>query len=589
MSIKFEQARQARILNLLIQAPTPLTSQYLATYFNISQRLIRYDIQILKEKISLYPCHIISIRGTGYKIEGDISELQKEMKKELGELYYYDHIDTKDKFIREQLILRYLLIKNSIATTKELIEYFYITRATLKEDIIRAKETIEPYHMKIHFIPYKGVYLEGTETNKRMLLSRETAFYKESPLLDHIQKEMSYIHFPIHQLIQFVNEYFHIPLSNIEAYNLYVHIWIMFYRIWQNNIIDKDDLNCEMITDTQINISYKFLNRYIPWLHAPYQEACYLTLLILSSGPYYDPALLPNAIEMIHNVEEKTHIHLSENFQYDLTSILYPIIIKSQNQISSNSIMIREIKKKSPLSIDIAYKLSLQIKKYYHIDLFDNDICTIAYLVHNYLQQSYQIKNNIIVLTTSIGYILSLGLLQKLNHEFPTVHFIYLELYEIETFDFNNCNLIISDTFIEKKPTNVHFIKINLMCTQKDLNKIQDYIHIQNKKKTEDIFNQLEETPFLNVQTFLTEISKKYSMNYNELIARENKITFETNKNCVIICDYSSSHQSHGFYSHKGIYWKNATIHYFFYLNILNHSPFHYYDIENYLYQLEES
>lgn len=589
MSIKFEQARQARILNLLIQAPTPLTAQYFATYFNISQRLIRYDIQILKEKISLYPCHIVSIRGTGYKIEGDVTELQTEMKKELGELYYYDHIDTKDKFIREQLILRYLLLKNKIVTTKELIEHFYITRATLKEDIIRASETIEPYHMKIHFIPYKGVYLEGTETNKRMLLSRETAFYKESPLLDYIQKEMNYIHFPINHLIQFVNEFFHIPLSNIEAYNLYVHIWIMFYRICQNNIIDEKNLNYEMITDKHINLSYKFINRYIPWMHPPHQEVCYLTLLILSSGPYYDSSLLQNATKMIHNVEEKTHIHLSKDFQYDFTSILYPIIIKSKNQISSNSVMIREIKKKSPLSIDIAYRLSLQIKNYYHIDLFDNDICMIAYLVHKYLQQSYQIKNNVIALTTSIGYLLSQSLLQRLNHEFPFIHFIYLELYEIELFNFDNCKLIISDTFIEKKPQNVHFIKINLMCTQNDLNKIQDYIHLQNKRRTEYIFNKLEKTSFQDVQTFLTEISKRYSLDYNYLINRENKITFETNKNCVIICDYSPFKQSHGYYNHKGIYWKNAIIHYFFYINVLNDSPFHYFDIENYLYQLEES
>ena len=48
MSIKFQHARQARILNLLMQSTHPLTSQYFARYFNISERIIRYDIQNLK-------------------------------------------------------------------------------------------------------------------------------------------------------------------------------------------------------------------------------------------------------------------------------------------------------------------------------------------------------------------------------------------------------------------------------------------------------------------------------------------------------------------------------------------------------------
>jgi len=581
--MKFQQARQARTLNLLMQSNHPLTSQYLASYFNISPRLIRYDIHFLKKIAIDYNCTIHSIRGSGYVIDGNFIHLQKEIKKELGELYYYDHIDTKDSFIREQLILRYLLFQNKQVTTKELIEKFYITRATLNKDITRAKETIEPYHMQIQMIPYKGIQLLGTEINKRMLLARETAFYKESPLIGFIQKELSFIHLPMKDLINFVYQYFNISLSHIEAYNLYVHVWIMFYRIWQNIYVLPKNINDKQLFQPYFQNAQLFFNRYISWIHVPEEEYNYFIILVLSSGTYYDVSFLDDCQKMVTELKEETHVSFSQNFVYDLVSFLSPVIIKSRYQISSNSIMIREIKKKKPLSIDLAYRLSLKISQLYKIDLFDNDICALAYLIEN---GGYFVpKNKKAILTTSIGYFLSQSLIHLLKEQFCDIHFLYVELYEIPDYDFSDYDFIISDTFIETSHLNAQFIKIHLMCTNDDIRTISSFLQKNHLKTTQKIFSELEPIEINSPNEFLSMISKKYSIQKEWLLQREFKITFETNKHCVIICDYSQKHQSHGWYCQKGIYWKNAIIHYFFYINIFSTKPFYYLDIENYLYQ----
>ncbi|MFV0395145.1 MAG: BglG family transcription antiterminator [Coprobacillaceae bacterium] len=588
MAIKFEQARQARILNLLIQSSQPLTSQYFASYFNISQRLIRYDIQHLKRKISPYQCEITSIRGTGYMISGEIENLQKEMKTELGELYYYDNIDTKDKFIREQLILRYLLLNNRTVTTKELIEQFYITRATLKEDINRAVETIEPYHMTIHHTPYKGVFLQGTETNKRMLLARETAFYKESPLLGFIQKELDFVSFKIEEIIIFVKEYFHIILSTVESYNLYVHIWIMIYRIWQNYTIEEETLYIEYINKEQLELARDFLRKHIYWVDISDKEAYYFTLLILSSGAS-NQKLYNEANTMITSLSKETDIIFDSQLIDDVSHLLIPIIIKSKNQISSNSIMIREIKKIKPLCIDLSYQLVKKIETKYNISVFDNDICSLAYLFLNHTILPKEIKTKKIVITTSIGYLLSKHLIYRLKQEFQDIQFEYLELYEINNYDFTECILIISDTFIESSHLNVRSIKINLMYTQKDIERIARYIHRSYQTTSKNITASLTTISITSVEGILDIISTYANIDINTLLQRETKITFETNKSCAIICDYNNKIESKGWYSREGIYWKNATIHYFFYINVLHVKPFNYYNIENYITQIKET
>ncbi len=589
MSIKFQHARQARILNLLMQSTHPLTSQYFARYFNISERIIRYDIQNLKQQLVTYPCHLHSIRGIGYQLEGSIKQLQAEIKKELGDLYYYDNIDTKDKFIREQLILRYLLFKNNIVTTRELISHFYITRATLKEDITRASETIEPYHMKIYFLPYKGVYLEGTEINKRMLLARETAFYKESPLITYIQQELNFIHISFEDFIEYIKQTFHISLSHIEAYNLYNHIWIMFYRIWKGIYVSSEIIQNNQYCQKYIPYIQKWIHSFQKYLNFPEQELYYLILLILSSGPHDNQYIPPHEIQtLVKSLEKQTNVVLGKSFINDLSQLLIPILIKSKNQICSNSVMIREIKKRSPLSIDLAYRLSVLIQDQYHIDLFDNDICSIAYVILRHLHSQKTFQPYTIIVTTSVGKLLSQDLLYKLQSEFPYIRFIYKELYEMNNISLNNVFFIISDTFIETSHLQIPVLKINLMYTKQNILRIGRYISRCEEQISQDILSNLDIINDADTFSFLKKISQQCNLSYSHLLQREQKITFETNHHCVIICDYTKEDkQSRGWYHPKGIYWKNEVIHYFFYINIFSHTPFHYLDIVNYLYQID--
>lgn len=590
MTIQFHQARQARILNLLMQSSHPLTSQYFASYFNISTRLIRYDIQDLKHQLQHYPCQLLSIKGVGYQLQGDIQKLQLEIKKELGELYYYDNIDTKDKFIREQLILRYILLKNTIVTTKELTEHFYITRATLKEDITRAAETIEPYHMSIHFIPYKGVYLQGSEVNKRMLLARETAFYKNSPLLTYLRKELNFIPFHFEDFIEFIHQHFQIMLSHVEAYNLYIHVWIMFYRVWKHHYVDVSLIKDNPICQPYIAIFEQWLSPFTNDFQFPQQEIYYLALLIFSSGPHsYFPHLIDGLSSLISQLEKQTHFTFHQSFYQQLSTLFIPIFIKSQNQICSNSIMIREIKKKSPLSIDLAYRLSAMVKERYHVDLFDNDICAIAYLVFHQLNQIHHRKVQSVIVTTSIGFFLSQDLLFQLQNRFPHVHFIYKELYELHHISLENIIFIISDTFIETRHIFIPIIKINLMYNETNMQRIAKYIALDHQKRSQRILSHLQPLTISHVSDFLHMISVEFGIDEQWLQERENKITFETNKHCVIICDYHPSHHSCGWYHQKGLFYKNAVIHYFFYINILSSQPFDYQDIENYLYQIDDT
>lgn len=237
--------------------------------------------------------------------------------------------------------------------------------------------------------------------------------------------------------------------------------------------------------------------------------------------------------------------------------------------------------------IDLAYRLSVLLQDKYHIDLFDNDICSIAYIILKHLHQQNHFQPHMIIVTTSVGRLLSQDLLYKLQQEFPHICFIYKELYEINKITLDNVFFIISDTFIETS-SQIPILKINLMYTKQNILRIGRYISHNEEKISQNILSHLEIIRDKDIFSFLKRISQHYNLPYQKLLQREQKITFETNHHCVIICDYSNTNRhSKGWFHPKGIYWKNEIIHYFFYINIYSNSPFHYIDIENYLYQID--
>lgn len=384
-AMHFDNYRQIKIVKMLMDCDDPIQCSFFSRYFHVSERVIRDDIKALKSILNEYQVRLLSKRGIGYYLELNDVDLETIIQNSLGSLYYYDNVGVVDKFAREQLILRYLILCNHSVKPQTILDEFYISRTTLKKDLERAKETIEHYPIELITEPYKGIYLKGSEVGKRMLLNRETAFYKDKSIFHMLYERIEMNGITIEDLLKFVKFTCQIEISNIELFNLYSHLNIMLLRISQNQFVSLDELIYkEYMNEGELQLVKQYLNGYEDFKNIPEAECIYFYLLIFSSGHHKSMIDMNNEQKVqniLNHIESDIGISiLDSSIVHDLGKLWKPLEIKARNHFSSSPLLIRDIKKYKPLAIELACRFVSYMNICYHFHPFDNDICAIAYL-----------------------------------------------------------------------------------------------------------------------------------------------------------------------------------------------------------------
>lgn len=595
--LAFENYRQIAIVKLLYEKKAAMRSDELAKYFHVSPRLIRYDINGLKQILSVAGIALIAKRGIGYYLDIKDARIDNMIRASLGTLYFYDHVGVVDKFAREQLILRYMILENRVVKVKELMELFYISRTTLHKDLMRAQDTIEPFRAKLIISPYHGISLEATEISKRMLLDRETAFYKNKDIFAMIQEYIDTKDLSISALANFIRDSFHIEISNIELYNLHAHIQIMLLRIFQGQFVNLDELIYKpYVSEDEVRCVETYLLQAVTFQSFPYAELVYLVLLIKSSGVPCDvhENYINVAKQIIDNVQQEIQMKFAKaQLAVELAQLLYPLELKSRNHISSNPLLIREIKKYKPFTIDIAYRIALHLHDVLDIELFDNDICGLAHIVYHCLIPSCIKRKQRYVVISARGRLFCASLLEKLQQEFIDDEISYCDLHDIDNLHNEDYDLMISDISFSSEHIHIPMVKINYFMSSDNIQAIHNCVDELIKQRVMKAITPLKEMKFTSAYDVLSWYVKAYYANSSEALSffmqRESKLTLEVDKKIAVIIDYQkTSIKSDILYIPDGILWKNARIYYVMIVNMRHKKTLAYHDYEYIIHHFDE-
>lgn len=577
--ILFENSRQPKILYLLANTTTPITAQYIGDYLNISVRAVRYEIQTLKLKCRVFSCEIVAKPRQGYLLIGDRSALVSYLKITLGELYPFANTGTKEKFVREQLILRYLIIQNNTVTIQEVMDEFSFSRQTILDDIIRANETLEPYHMEIEYLPYHGITIHGTETQKRMLLAREVAFLKNDQLIPYIQKELSIHNFKGHDLLRIVTHNFNLHISQVELFNLYTHILVQAFRIFHGHTVSTQEVNItEYHSDTFLSPVHTFVMRFFPNITFDTNEQYYLINLIFASG-FSNDTMVETAQVILQQLEHDTHLSYVDKATAHLAYFLVPILIKSKNKISSTPVKVREIKRLKPLSIELSYRMSRIINEMFNLDLFYNDICALAYIVESsvILPRS---KHGLVSL--SIGWLLSQSVINNLTSRYSQYTFDYVEPFEVRNAVQAQYHFLLTDTHIFDDTIHLPTITIDTILSSNCVQRIDRFIENQRIVNYKMMIENAQPLSLKSVEDVLRYISNIFDTSMQYLQTREETLTYEVNKSCVVICIFSEK-PSVLYALDTPLFWKNEAIKHVLVYCVHNNTTLTYDDVINFI------
>lgn len=158
--------RQANIISILIKAGKPMSNRELSRIVDVSARTVSNDISVINQEVSLSG-HTIETGGSGHFIPEDqvsyfyglLNAPESESDAEFP--------DTPSR--RMYYILFQFLFLDDYVTMEQLADAMFFSKTTISYDIRNIEQFLEPMKVSLKITP-KGMYLDGTEEEKRELL-----------------------------------------------------------------------------------------------------------------------------------------------------------------------------------------------------------------------------------------------------------------------------------------------------------------------------------------------------------------------------------------------------------------------------------
>lgn len=506
--------RCIEIIKYLIDNDLQLSLKEAASFFNISERSIRYDI----DNINYH------LEKSGYmeieKLQKGIystKESVKNLELFLEEILHRFYVFTSDER-REFLKIKFLFSENN--RLLEIGEDLDVSLSTIKLDLKEVKTFFDTNSLELNFISKQGVVLEGKEESIRQLqlryITRYVEIYKNRYRSRYLSGGTYGLNFianaiieslddSILSLIKFfikrIEKKLDIIISD-EAFNILTfYINLCIERIKSNHIIDNRQQNREFLLKTS---EYSVISQEICHLENEFSitfnesEVLVLTELFLGSHSYnFNSSFLENWIELETTVVEIIKImgyQLNMDLTGDKTLIdgllnhLKPAYYRIKNNISLENPIAKEVETTYFDLYSTVKRVSKPIlEKYLGKNLPEEEIAYITLhfktATDRYLSSNRKTKN--LLLVCGLGYGSSKILAHKLS-ELYDVNIVDTIPYHkfLELKNFKDVDIIISTMDLESHlDIHVPIVKVHPILSKENKERLLSLGLSEQKKK----------------------------------------------------------------------------------------------------------
>ena len=490
-----------------------ITSDELATFFGVSSRTIRNDINLINQITS----NRIESSYLGFKL-----------------VEYDDMLDSLDESglpnQRRRNILKELLI-HSFIDLSQLSDEIYVSVQTIITDIKAAEEWLLKFNLSLRRKNYK-YFLEGDEADKRrlfrVLLEEEvTGNFMDVGKICQLFNEFD---------MQYVIDVFQrkIEQENFKFNGVAYHMVLIHIGIAISRMIDGYYATENMIAVQEDSMEYAIAATFFNSVKDELQieiaenEVRSLTQLLVGNKMMADVESYSNEIRefcseaiSILNQEYSLDLICDEELILGLTMHIQSMLLRQKHQVNIRNVLLSDIKNNYPLTFEMSIKFCQLLEKRYNIRINENEIGFIA--LHIGVGYERQQKKQVFPVLLIYPYQNSLSLLLKKRIEAEYSNRLSIEL--------------IADSYIEQSHSWAKFVistlpvvapcpvvMISSALSQSDLDSIHAMISQFDKKET---FSSIEESLsiFFDKQLFL---SNDDSTSPKEVIRRLSNLLVNT-------------------------------------------------------------
>ena len=447
--------RALSIIKILLNSVEPVSSLALSQEIGCSTKTIQNEIKEVNKELK--NCEIVSIRGIGYKIEGNLDDI--DIKN--SDLYDYDRVE----YIIKKIINISSTDKDTIKL-EDLADSMYVSLSTVKNDLKEVKKILNEYNLKISSKHKQGICIEASEEDIiKFIINYSNKVDNSLSIKDFLDNNIIENLFSIKKILLDTLNYENMILTDNEFKNIVNYISIYLSR---NNTNQSDFIK-------------EYIKKYKSKKEKPISED--------------EQLLIRKAIkEFCRDLNIATSINLSHDkiFEECLFNHICNLYKRADLGINQYEITAGEIKLKYPFPFELGKIAKKTIEKNLNMEISEDEVENIALHIGGALERidkrdEKKVYKTIIVCTSGVGT--SMLIKSKLENIFKGKLEIIkvIPSYLIDYVNVLDIDFVIST--VEVNLENVNVIKVSPMLTDKEIKLIEKYIETENVYIDLDIQN----------------------------------------------------------------------------------------------------
>ena len=447
--------RALSIIKILLNSVEPVSSLALSQEIGCSTKTIQNEIKEVNKELK--NCEIVSIRGIGYKIEGNLDDI--DIKN--SDLYDYDRVE----YIIKKIINISSTDKDTIKL-EDLADSMYVSLSTVKNDLKEVKKILNEYNLKISSKHKQGICIEASEEDIiKFIINYSNKVDNSLNIKDFLNNNIIENLFSIKKILLDTLSYENMILTDDEFKNIVNYISIYLSR---NNTNQSDFIK-------------EYIKKYKSKKEKPISED--------------EQLLIRKAIkEFCRDLNIATSINLSHDkvFEECLFNHISNLYKRADLGINQYEITAGEIKLKYPFAFELGKIAKKTIEKNLNMEISEDEVENIALHIGGALERidkrdEKKVYKTIIVCTSGVGT--SMLIKSKLENIFKGKLEIIkvIPSYLIDYINVLDIDFVIST--VEVNLENVNVIKVSPMLTDKEIKLIEKYIETENVYIDLDIQN----------------------------------------------------------------------------------------------------
>ena len=447
--------RALSIIKILLNSVEPVSSLALSQEIGCSTKTIQNEIKEVNKELK--NCEIVSIRGIGYKIEGNLDDI--DIKN--SDLYDYDRVE----YIIKKIINISSTDKDTIKL-EDLADSMYVSLSTVKNDLKEVKKILNEYNLKISSKHKQGICIEASEEDIiKFIINYSNKVDNSLSIKDFLDNNIIENLFSLKKILLDTLNYENMILTDNEFKNIVNYISIYLSR---NNTNQSDFIK-------------EYIKKYKSKKEKPISED--------------EQLLIRKAIkEFCRDLNIATFINLSHDkvFEECLFNHISNLYKRADLGINQYEITAGEIKLKYPFAFELGKIAKKTIEKNLNMEISEDEVENIALHIGGALERidkrdEKKVYKTIIVCTSGVGT--SMLIKSKLENIFKGKLEIIkvIPSYLIDYVNVLDIDFVIST--VEVNLENVNVIKVSPMLTDKEIKLIEKYIETENVYIDLDIQN----------------------------------------------------------------------------------------------------